>query len=235
VNLDGSPISHTAELVRDTAYIPLRELFSACGAWEISWDSETHTASAKGEHFTLSFPVGQDYLLLDGTAYNVPASYLKNGVTYVPLRAAAQLCGLSVLWQGHQQPILLSSAASSYSQEDLYWLSRIISAESRGESLLGQLAVGTVVLNRVKSPEFPDTIEAVIFDQVNGTQFEPVDNGTVYSEPAASSLLAAQLCLNGTRAAGESLYFYAPALSQGLWIKTNRPYLTTIGCHRFFL
>lgn len=48
---------------------------------------------------------------------------------------------------------------------DLYWLSRIISAESRGESLKGQIAVGNVVLNRVEEDDFPDTIPAVIFDR----------------------------------------------------------------------
>lgn len=176
-----------------------------------------------------------EYILLDDTAYDAPASYLKDGTTYIPLRTTAQLCGLSVHWQGHDQPIDLTSAARPYTTDDLYWLSRIISAESRGESLLGQLAVGTVVLNRVKSSRFPDTIRSVVFDEVNGTQFEPVSNGTVHDTPTQSSLLAARLCLDGVRVAGDSLYFYAPALSEGLWIKTNRPYLTTIGCHRFFL
>ena len=235
VELNNTPISEKAELVEQTTYIPLRQLLEHSGEWDISWDAATRTAIAKGEHFTLSFPVGCKYLLMDGAVYEAGASYLKDGITYVPLRTTAQLCALTVEWQGADRPILLSSIQTDYSEEDLYWLSRIISAESRGESLLGQLAVGSVVLNRVKNQVFPDTIQDVIFDTKNGIQFEPVANGTVYAPPTELSLLAAKLCLDGTRVAGESLYFYAPALSQGLWMNANRPYLTTIGCHRFFL
>ena len=233
--MEGETISSTAELVGHTTYIPLRELLESSGEWDISWDHASRTAIAVGEHFTLSVPVGSDRILLNGAPYAVGRTYLKDGVTYVPLRTVAQLCALAVEWKGTEQPIQLSRAAQSYDDDELYWLSRIISAESRGESLLGQLAVGTVVLNRVNSQEFPDTIYGVIFDRNNGVQFEPVSNGTVYLEPTEASLLAAQLCLDGTRVAGESLYFYAPALSQGTWIKQNRLYLTTIGCHRFYL
>ena len=235
VELNNVPISEKAELIDGTTYIPLRHLLESSGEWDISWDAATRTALAKGEHFTLSFPTGRSCILLDGAAYEAETSYLKDGMTYVPLRSTAQLCALAVEWHGADRPILLSSHQTGYSEDDLYWLSRIISAESRGESLLGQLAVGTVVLNRLRSEDFPNTIHDVIFDTKNGTQFEPVANGTVYDPPAVSSLLAAKLCLDGTRVAGESLYFYAPALSQGLWMNANRPYLTTIGCHRFFL
>lgn len=99
----------------------------------------------------------------------------------------------------------------------------------------GQIAVGNVVLNRVASGEFPDSIPAVVFDKKNGVQFEPVENGTVYLPPTAQSVEAALRVLNGETAVEGAMYFYAPALSQGTWIKTNRPYTATIGCHRFFL
>lgn len=118
---------------------------------------------------------------------------------------------------------------------DLYWLSRIISAESRGEDMTGQIAVGNVVLNRVKSAEFPNTIPSVIFDRKHDVQFTPVSNGTVYLPPTAQSIQAAKRALNGENTAGKALYFYAPALSQGTWINANRTYLKTIGCHRFYL
>ncbi len=121
-----------------------------------------------------------------------------------------------------------------YSDEDLYWLSRIISAESRGEPLKGKLAVGTVVLNRVASSQFPNTIYDVIFDKRWGGQFEPVRNGTVYQDPTPESVQAAKLCLQGAREAGDSLYFLAPALTNNHWIMENRSYVTTIGCHWFY-
>ena len=98
----------------------------------------------------------------------------------------------------------------------------------------GQIAVGTVVLNRIASPQFPDTIQDVVFDDRYAVQFEPVENGTIYEEPAASSVEAAARCLAGERAAGDSLYFFAPALSEGTWIVEHCTYVTTIGGHRFY-
>ena len=75
----------------------------------------------------------------------------------------------------------------------------------------------------------------MIFDRNHGTQFQPVDNGTVYQPPTALSTEAARQVLDGTVVLEDALYFYAPALSQGTWINANRTYLTTIGCHRFYL
>ena len=95
--------------------------------------------------------------------------------------------------------------------------------------------MGNVVLNRVESPDFPDTIPGVIFDRVDGVQFEPVKNGTVYDTPTAQSVEAARRALDGETVIGDALYFYAPALSQGVWINANRTYAQTIGCHRFYL
>jgi len=66
-------------------------------------------------------------------------------------------------------------------------------------------------------------------------QFEPVENGTIYNTPTAQSVAAAKRALDGESVVGNALYFYAPALSQGIWINANRAYLTTIGCHRFYL
>ena len=113
-------------------------------------------------------------------------------------------------------------------------MSRVISAESRGEPLLGKLAVGTVVLNRVASEEFPDTIYDVIFDRKWGVQFAPVANGTIYDDPTEESVLAARLVLDGARAAGDSLYFLAPDLTNNHWIMENQTHVTTIGCHWFY-
>ena len=99
----------------------------------------------------------------------------------------------------------------------------------------GQIAVGNVVMNRVASSEFPGTIPGVIFDRVDAVQFEPVENGTVYRSPSARSVEAAKRVLDGENTIGSAMYFYAPALSQGIWINANRMYYRTIGCHRFYL
>ena len=153
----------------------------------------------------------------------------------MPLRLTMNLVGGSAAWDPWLGGAAVTAGEADHDAMDLYWLSRIISAESRGESLSGQIAVGNVVLNRVESGQFPDTIPGVIFDRVDGVQFEPVKNGTVYDEPTAQSVEAARRVLEGENVIGDALYFYAPALSQGVWINANRTYAQTIGCHRFYL
>lgn len=217
-------------------YAPLRELLAAFGIGEVSWDSASRSARAETGLFSLSVPVGKWHLLAEGYAYDLSApAMIRQGKTYVPLRPVASLLGGRVGFTGWDRPITVTTGtAVSHTPEDLYWLSRIISAESRGEGLLGQIAVGNVVMNRVASAEFPDSIKAVVFDRKDAVQFEPVANGTIYLEPTEQSVLAAQLVLQGADAVGDCLYFFNPSLSQGTWIQENRTYFTTIGCHRFY-
>ena len=119
--------------------------------------------------------------------------------------------------------------------EEVYWLSRIIHSEAQGESYQGKLAVGNVVLNRVKSNKFPNTLYGVIFDKQQGhTQFSPVLDGTIYDKPDQESIRAARAVLNGQRPVGEALYFLNPRKSTNFWITANRKYMTTIGKHDFY-
>ncbi len=121
-----------------------------------------------------------------------------------------------------------------YSYEDLYWLSRIISAEARGEPFIGQLAVGTVVINRTRSNYYPDTIYRVIFDKVGGVQFTPASTGSVYREPTESSVIAAKLCLEGFSLDPTILFFFNSSIAAGSWITANREYTMTVGQHDFY-
>jgi N-acetylmuramoyl-L-alanine amidase len=93
-----------------------------------------------------------------------------------------------------------------YDSDDVKWLSRIINAEAEAEPLEGKIAVGNVVLNRVASDEFPDTIYSVIFDKANGVQFSPTASGAIYNTPTDESVLAAKMCLDGP-VGGGSLSF----------------------------
>ena len=115
------------------------------------------------------------------------------------------------------------------------WLSRIIHAESRGEPIDGKIAVGNVILNRVKSHEFPNTIYNVIFDRKPSVQFEPIINGSIYNSPGKDSIKAAKHALSGTDVAGKSLYFFNPKIATSSWISKNRPYFKTIHNHDFYL
>lgn len=125
--------------------------------------------------------------------------------------------------------------STSYSDDDLYWLSRIIYAEARGESYAGKVAVGNTVLNRVKSSEFPNTVKGVVFDRKYGVQYTPAANGAIYNTPDTASIEAAKDALNGVSYAGESLYFYNHKTAPNAWASKNRPYYARIGNHTFHL
>jgi uncharacterized protein YgiM (DUF1202 family) len=128
----------------------------------------------------------------------------------------------------------VSRGTASYSREDLYWLARIVQAESSGEPFDGKLAVANVVLNRVKSSQFPNSIYGVIF-QRNGNyaEFSPVDDGSIYNTPSSDSVRASEMALNGQNNVPGALYFYNPwRTSPGNWIRT-RPLIARIGNHVF--
>lgn len=231
VQVDGELLETAAYVENGTTYAPLRDLLDALGDWNVWWDGAAARAVCDGA--SLSADPKGDSLTINGQRYACTVN-VAEGRTYVPLRLTVKALGGGVAWDPWLDGAAVTSAAAAYDAMDYYWLSRIISAESGGEELEGQIAVGNVVLNRVASPDFPDSIPEVIFDRENGVQFEPVANRTVFQEPAELSREAARLVLEGENTAGTSLYFFAPALSEGNWIDVSRNYQQTIGSHRFY-
>lgn len=226
-------------IYHDTTYVSLRTVSAALDSdAQISW--ENGIASVSTSSFLLTARPGDDYLTVNGEIVPIPHGVmLVQNRTLVPVRVLAQVFGASVSWHPASRTVAVNSntadESGQYDPDDLYWLSRIISAESRGEPLEGKIAVGNVVLNRVQSPDFPDTIYDVIFDSRWGGQFEPVRNGTIYEDPTEESVEAARQCLSGVNVVGGCLYFLAPSLAQNFWVPQNRTYAATIGCHDFYL
>lgn len=209
VNGGTRPAPAPVYLLDGRTYVPLRAVGEALG-WDVGWDAALGGAAV--------------------VTRTAPAEPSRPAGTTPPASRP------SAAPSEAEDPEEETSRPTGWTEEDLYWLSRVISAESGGEVLRGQIAVGNVVMNRVRSREFPDTIKGVVFDARDAVQFEPVSNGTIYDAPTARSVEAAKAVLNGAESVvGDSLYFYAPALSQGVWINENRTYYTTIGCHRFYL
>ncbi len=240
VYLNGTPLSgDVASFIDDgTAYVPLAAFSRSMGDCEVVWDGTAARVTAK--NLSLSAQPGAQWVEANGRVFYVPGSVrLVNGRTMIPARTAAAVYGAQVSWDNSTQTVHITGGgqmpqdgSSYYDTDTLYWLSRVISAESQGEPLLGQIAVGNVVLNRLDSPIFPNSLYDVIFQP---GQFEPVENGTIYHDPYYLSVIAAKLCLEGAQVVGNCMYFFAPALSPGTWIVNNRTYYTTIGCHRFYL
>jgi len=234
VQLDGTLLDAACYVESGVTYVPLRALLNALGGWDIWWDKETQEAVAVSAATQIVADPSEDTVTIDGDTRTARVT-LENGRTYVPARLIMEELGGGAEWDRYLGGAALTSPAADYNARDLYWLSRVIYAESGAEPLEGQSAVGNVVLNRVASEEFPNTVPAVVFDRKDGVQFEPVENGTVYRAPTAKSTEAAIRVLEGENTIGAAMYFYAPALSQGIWINANRTYLRTIGCHRFYL
>lgn len=122
-----------------------------------------------------------------------------------------------------------SSSNSSYSSQDVYLLAKCIHAEARGEPYLGQVAVGAVVLNRVKSSSFPNTIAGVIYQPY---AFTAVIDGQMNLEPNQSAYNAARDAMNGWDPTNGCIYYYNPATATSSWI-WSRPVMLTIGKHSF--
>ena len=112
---------------------------------------------------------------------------------------------------------------------DLYLLARVISAEARGEPYTGQVAVGAVVLNRVRHSSFPNSISGVIYQS---GAFSCLDDGQFDQPIAESAYRAAQDALNGADPSGGAIYYFNPATATSKWI-WSRPLIVTIGKHRF--
>ena len=234
VVLDGTSLSRRAILSGGASFVPLRELCERLGI-SVSWrDSDKSVLIQSAGVYARLKSGSANAQTQSGEMALGGNCIIQGGVFYAPARGIAKLLSLGVDWNANARQVVFSTSAS-YNSDEVYWLSRIIYAEAGGESFEGQVAVGNVILNRVKSPDFPNTIYGVIFDRNFGVQFTPTANGTIYNTPSEESVEAAKLCLSGYQVASECLYFFNPELSTAhYWIINNRKFCKIIGNHHFY-
>ena len=234
----------TGYLKDGTTYVPIRQFFQLLGGSWVTWNSAELSANVRG-NANAAFYLGSRTAWIDSEKHQLPGrSYSQDGTFYVPLRGIAEALDCGVSYNSALQRVTLTTQStgsqettgSSAYKDSVYWLARIIQAESGAEPYRGKLAVGNVILNRVASVDFPNSIYGVIFDRKNGVQFTPVANGTIYNTPSAESIRAAEECLAGTRVVGNCLYFFNPkTATKASWIVQNCRYYTSIGDHDFYL
>lgn len=237
----GSKLKVNALLINGELYIPMRTLAEKIGL-KVSYSSRTRTLTVSGDGLAFSVSDGAYVAYAnERPLFSRNSSVImSDGRMYVPIDTAMKAFGLSYSFDsakgvsvfGSYSPLI--PASQYYRSDEVLWLSRIISAESRGEPLLGQIAVGTVVMNRVASASYPNTIYGVIFDRRYGVQFSPVLDGTVYNTPTYNCILAAKICLEGVRVGEGALFFLRPEASDSLWIPATKKYLFSIGNHDFY-
>lgn len=122
-----------------------------------------------------------------------------------------------------------SNATSNYSNSDLELLTRLIYGEARGESYVGQVAVGAVVMNRIRSSSFPNTMSGVIYQSY---AFTAVNDGQINLTPNSTARKAAEDAMNGWDPTNGAIYYYNPRTATSSWIFT-RTTTVTIGNHVF--
>jgi len=120
--------------------------------------------------------------------------------------------------------------ARSVSDQAIEFLARAINGEARGEPYLGQIAVGAVIINRVISNQFPDTIEGVIMQD---GQFCVVEDGQINLTPTPATRQAAREAINGRDPTDRALYFYNPDKSKEYEWMSRRDVIVRIGNHVF--
>ena len=122
-----------------------------------------------------------------------------------------------------------SSSIGGYTSSDVYLLAKTIYAEGRGEPYTGQVAIGAVVLNRVRNAQFPNTVSGVVYQK---HAFTAVSDGQINLTPNETAMRAARDAINGWDPTGGALYYYNPAVATSAWI-FDRQTVTIIGKHVF--
>lgn len=219
--------------------VPIRFVAEALNCNNIIWNEKERAVTIKDSQNEILLTIGSSNAYVNGKKISLGTSArIKNNRTYIPVRFVAENMGADVWWDENSKAVNIykdNAAYIPYSEDELFWLARIIHAEAQGEPFTGKVAVGNVVLNRVESPDFPNTIYGVIFDRKNGVQFTPVANGAIYNNPSNECYYAADRALKGENAVGNALFFCNPVTSANSWIINNRVLLSEIGKHHFYL
>lgn len=243
VTVDGTPFSGSILVKNNTTYVGIRRFSTDLDSTaSVTYSADTRTLTVRSSKLTLTCTDGSNYIVANGRYlyYDQPI-LMQNGTMYAPIMQLYRAFGAGIKWNDSLGGFAvtrgsggITPAASYYRSDEVYWLSRIISAEAKGEPLRGKIAVGNVILNRVRERSFPNTIYSVIFDKKYGVQFTPAANGTIYHSPTEESIIAAKICLEGYSINRGILYFVNPVKAPNSWASRNRAYFGKIGNHAFY-
>jgi N-acetylmuramoyl-L-alanine amidase len=241
VYVNGAPVQARTEavIIASSTYVSFRDYSVALGSSGV-FPSSNGALRATAPGLTLEARAGDCYILANGRYLYAPSGCVEAaGDILVPLRALVKAFGADVVWVGSQRAAYVRTSGNAiasgdafYNGEDVLWLSRIISAEARGEPMRGKIAVGDVVLNRRSLPQYPNTVYGVIFDKRSGVQFTPAYSGAIYCKPSQDCVIAAKIALDGGGAGGDSLFF--SSAHYGCWAASHRPFTGRIGNHNFY-
>ena len=224
-------------------FVPLGPLCRYAGLTP-EWSGDEESFALRIDALRVEGEAGREYYTASGRYLYAPEGWLIRGEElYLSERMVDKLfhlesardgdslrfdCGGLELLRGGENYYELN-----YPEEELYWLSHIINAEAKFEPLAGQIAVGNVVMNRVWSEDFPDTVFEVIYDNEHVIQFEPVGLGGIRQDPSEQAVIASYLVLEGASVVGDCLYFVNPDFGSA-WFDSALELRAVIGHHNFY-
>lgn len=239
VYFDGL-LSCRGYLVGDEAYVPLEVACAVLGYnTDVSLDKEKNILTVEVAGINITVGTEDKYLCANGRYLYLPDGYMEvEGYFVIPAEALAKIFTLGVSWDDEQRVIsfstadeqILESGDEYYNEDDIYWMSRIITWESGNQPVEGQIGVGNVILNRAGDSRFGQTIKDVIFQQ---GQFSPVETGAIYNDPYDISVACAKLVYEGYNTVGDALFFQVGRYWGGGMIDTT--WVAQIGDHNFFI
>ena len=200
----------------------------------MSWNSEVEALSKYGSRGTEVRTIQEklkrwgyysgsvDGIYGSQTVSAVKSFQKKNGLTVDGIAGTQTLKAMGITSSS-------SSSSSSNNSSNVNLLARVVYGEARGELYTGQVAVAAVVLNRVKSSKFPNSISGVVYQS---GAFDAVADGQINMTPDTTAKKAAQDALNGWDPSYGAIYYFNPSTATNKWI-WSRPMTVTIGKHRF--
>ena len=201
----------------------------------MSWNSEVEALSKYGSRGTEVRTIQEklkrwgyysgsvDGIYGSQTVSAVKSFQKKNGLTVDGIAGTKTLNAMGIMTSSS------SGGSSSNNSSNVTLLAKAIYGEARGEPYTGQVAVGAVIMNRVKSSKFPNTISGVVYQS---GAFDAVSDGQINMTPDATAKKAAQDALNGWDPSYGAIYYFNPSTATNKWI-WSRPMTVTIGKHRF--
>ena len=235
-------------LISNTTFVPFEDFYECdkITSAEVTFNKAAKTAKAVVDKINIIAKSGQKYITVSGKRVKSNVSNrIIDGKLFVPIRSVADTVDIKVVWYSKSRSVDLiiekqtedeqnvNTGFPVYNETNLYWLSRIIHSEADGQPFDGKIAVGNVVMNRVRCKDYPDNIHDVIFDRKYGVQFAPTINGAIYNDPDEESIEAAKKVLDGYALSDKILYFVNHDLSSSQWFYT-RTFVFKIGDHSFY-
>ncbi len=186
VNDDRLELLNNILVVDGNSYLPLEDIGRALGATDINYEANKAMIMVSTDDVNFFMIEGMDIFQINGDIRNINLAPFKyEDIIYIPLRLVSEAFGFEVLWDEETRTINLNKYGyklpedylynkyGKYTEDDYYWLCKMVAVEARNLKYDGHLAIANVILNRVNSPLFPNTVNEVIFQIDVYVQFPP--------------------------------------------------------------